>query len=212
MKMAVLVKQVPATDNIKIDPVTGVMQRDNLQSELNPLDTYAVEQAVRIKKILPQSTVTAVSMGIPAAQAIVRQAVAMGCDEGVLLSDRAFAGSDTWATAHVLAKGLQKLGGFDIIFAGERATDGETGQVGPCVAVQLDIPVLTFVSEVKIEEDGKILATRSVEGGYELLRVSAPVLISVVKEINEPWIPDYNGMMKAKIGRASCRERVSECV
>ena len=198
MKMAVLVKQVPATDNIKIDPVTGVMQRDNLQSELNPLDTYAVEQAVRMKKNFQQSTVTAVSMGIPAAQSILRQAIAMGCDEGVLLSDRAFAGSDTWATAHVLAKGLQKLGGFDIIFAGERATDGETGQVGPCVAVQLDIPVLTFVSEVKIEEDGKILATRSVEGGYELLRVSAPVLISVVKEINEPWIPDYNGMMKAK--------------
>ena len=134
MRIAVLVKQVPATENVKIDEATGTMIREGVEAELNPLDLHAVEEAVRIKERLGKETeITVVSMGPRGAEKAVRSALAMGCDRGVLLSDRKFAGSDTLATARTLAAGLQKRGGFDLVLSGERATDGETGQVGPAV-------------------------------------------------------------------------------
>ena len=138
-------------------------------------------------------------MGPKKAEEAVRSAIALGCDKGYLLTDRKFAGSDTWVTAYALATGIKKiLGTFDIILCGERATDGETGQVGPEVGAYLGLPVLTYVS--KIEEIGaeKIVAHRAVEGGHEVVEAPLPVLISVIKEINTPRMPNFSGKMKAK--------------
>lgn len=199
MKIAVLIKQVPATDKVKMDEQTGTMIREGVESELNPLDMYAIEEAVRIRKKLDKKIkITAISMGPPGAKDIIKDAISMGCDTGYLLSDRKFAGADTWATAYTLKKAIEKLGGFDIIFTGERATDGETGQVGPSIGSQLNIPVLTYVSKIEYLDEEKIVVERSIEGGYEIIRANLPVLVSVIKEINEPEIPNLESKIRAK--------------
>ena len=204
MNITVLIKQVPATDKVKMDEKTGTMVRGEMEAELNPLDMYAVEEAVRTKERLTRlhptekTTVTAISMGPEAASYSIRDAIALGCDGGVLLSDRAFAGSDTFATALILSEAIKKLGGFDIIFTGERATDGETGQVGPSVAAQLDIPALTYVSKIVEVNEKQVTVERTTEEGREVIRVELPVLISVTKEINEPRLPDLAGKIRAK--------------
>lgn len=202
MKLGVLVKQVPATHHVKIDEATGTMVRDAMESELNPLDTYAVEEAVRIKENLRKADnspeITVLSMGPPQAVEAIREAISMGCDKGYLLSDRRFAGADTWATAHTLTLAIRHLGGFDLILAGERATDGETGQVGPSIAAQLGIPVLTYVKKIEKLNSRTVQVHRSVEGGTEVLESSLPALITVVKEINEPRIPNFKGKMRAR--------------
>ncbi len=165
----VLIKQVPATDKVKMDEETGTMIRDGIESEINPLDLYAIEEAVRIKERVGTGVeISVISMGPKKAEEAIRSAIALGCDQGYLLSDRKFAGSDTWVTAYTLSQGIIKIiGSFDMILCGERATDGETGQVGPEVGAYLDLPVLTYVS--KIEEIGpeKIVAHRAIEGGHE---------------------------------------------
>lgn len=199
MKIAVLVKQVPATDKVKMDEETGTMVRSAMEAELNPLDMYAVEEAVRMKEKMGQDTkVTVISMGPPMAKDAIKDAISMGCDEGFLVSDRAFAGADTLATAYTLSKTLEKLGNFDLIFTGERATDGETGQVGPSVAAQLGIVALTYVSAIKELSPSKIVVERAIEGGHEILEAELPVLLSVVKEINEPRVPNLAGKIRAK--------------
>ncbi|MDR2179393.1 MAG: electron transfer flavoprotein subunit beta/FixA family protein [Synergistaceae bacterium] len=198
LRIAVLIKQVPATENVKIDPETGVMIREGLEAEVNPLDLYALEEAVRIKEKFPHTRATAVTMGPPAADKAARYAIAMGCDEGVLVTDRAFAGSDTLATATVLSHALYRLGAFDLILTGERATDGETGQVGPAVGSLLGVPVLTFVSRLEILPNGRILAERAVEGGHERLSAPIPSLAVVVKEINVPRLCTLGGKLKGK--------------
>jgi electron transfer flavoprotein beta subunit len=201
LKIAVLIKQVPATENVKIDPETGVMMREGLDVEVNPLDLHAIEEAVRIKEKFSAKgeapVVTAVTMGPPAAAKAARYAVAMGCDEGVVVTDRAFAGSDTLATSTVLAEVLRKLGPFDLILAGERATDGETGQVGPSVASLLGVSVLTYVSKLEVQ-DGKLAIERAVEGGHERLSAPLPALAVVVKEINIPRFCTLGGKLKGK--------------
>ncbi len=195
-----LIKQVPATDNVKMDEVTGTMIRDGLESEVNPLDLYAIEEAVRIKERVGEGVeINVLSMGPPKAVEAIRSAIAIGCDRGYLLSDRKFAGSDTWVTAYALSKGITSLiGSFDMILCGERATDGETGQVGPEVGAYLDLPILTYVSKIDEIGNGKIIAQRAVEGGHEVVEAPLPVLISVVKEINTPRMPNFSGKMKAK--------------
>ncbi len=198
MKIALLVKQVPATDKVKINRETGTMIRENLESELNPLDMYAVEEAVRIKERYQDTEVIAFSMGPPFAKEALKDAISMGADKGYLISDRRFGGADTWATAYTLAWTLRKFGNFDIIFTGERATDGETGQVGPSVAAQLGIPILSYVSKIIEIERDTITVERSIEGGKEIVSSTLPVVISVVKEINEPRIPNLSGKIKAK--------------
>ncbi|MDR1621358.1 MAG: electron transfer flavoprotein subunit beta/FixA family protein [Synergistaceae bacterium] len=196
LRIAVLIKQVPATENVKIDPETGVMIREGLEVEVNPLDLHAIEEAVRIKEKV-SAHATAVTMGPPSAEKAARYAIAMGCDEGVVVTDRTFAGSDTLATANVLAETLRKLGGFDLVLAGERATDGETGQVGPAVGSFLGIPVLTYVSKLEIQGD-RALVQRAVEGGHERLSAPIPALAVVVKEINVPRLCTLGGKLKAK--------------
>ncbi len=198
MKIAILVKQVPATDKVKINKKTGTMIRENLESELNPLDMYAVEEAVRLKEKYEGTKVIAISMGPPFAKDVLKDAISMGADEGYLVSDRKFGGADTWATAYTLKKAIEKLGGFDIIFTGERATDGETGQVGPSLATQLDLPTLTYVSKIRELSNESIVVERTIEGGKEVVSSTLPVVLSVVKEINEPRIPNFSGKMKAK--------------
>ncbi|MDR1740633.1 MAG: electron transfer flavoprotein subunit beta/FixA family protein [Synergistaceae bacterium] len=197
MKVAVLIKQVPATENVKIDPKTGVMVREGLAVEVNPLDLHAIEEAVRIKERTPGVSVTALTMGPPAAAKAARYAVSMGCDAGVVITDRAFAGSDTLATARVLAEAVKKLGPFDLILAGERATDGETGQVGPLVAALLGVPPLTYVSGLEFGS-AKVEARRAVEGGHERVSAPLPALAVVVKEINSPRLCTLSGKLRGK--------------
>lgn len=199
MRLAVLVKQVPATDKVKMDEKTGTMIRTEMEAVINPLDLYAVEEAVRTKERLGgKAEITVISMGPAMAVDAIRDAISMGCDRGYLISDRRLAGSDTLATAYALSSALRKLGGFDIIFTGERATDGETGQVGPGVGTMLDIPVLTYVSRIEEIKEGWIRVQRAIEGGHEIVEAPLPALLSVVKEINEPRIPTLEGKMRAR--------------
>lgn len=198
MRIAVLVKEVPATDKVKMDEKTGTMIRSGMESELNPLDMYAVEEAVRIKEKFENVHVVAISMGPPQAVNSLKEAISMGCNDGYLMSDKNFAGSDTLATAYALSAAIQKLGNFDLIFTGERATDGETGQVGPSVATQLGIPVVTYVSKIEKISDEFVRVCRSIEGGKETVEVELPALLSVVKEINEPRIPNLAGKIASK--------------
>lgn len=197
MRMAVLIKQVPATENIKIDEKTGTMIREGVEAELNPLDLHAVEEAVRLKERLG-GEITVISMGPPAARRAIASAIAMGCDRGFLISDRKFAGSDTLATSLTLAAGVRKAGEFDLIFAGERATDGETGQVGPAVGRYLGASVFTYVSKVASVEGGRIVLERAVEGGHETVAAPLPALLCVVKEINGPRLCTLAGKMRAR--------------
>jgi electron transfer flavoprotein beta subunit len=198
-RLLVLVKQVPATENVKMDEETGTMVRTGVEAVINPLDLYAVEEAIRIKEENGgKLRVTVASMGPPTAAEAIREAIAMGCDEGFLICGREFAGADTWATAYALSKAVSHLGAFDLILCGERATDGETGQVGPMVGTMLDLPVLTYVSRIELHGGGSLVAHRAVEGGHEVVRCAMPALVSVVKEINEPRLPTLTGKMTAR--------------
>lgn len=198
MHIVVLVKQVPGIDNVKMDPETGVMIRGKAGNIINPLDENAIEEAIRIKKSRDGVKVTAVTMGPPTAMKAVKEAIAIGADAGILLSDRAFAGADTVATAKVLAAGIKKLDTpVDLILCGERATDGETGQTAAMVAQELGIPVTTYVSKVDFT-DNSVIFERTVEGGFEKIQVTFPAMGSVVKGINEPGFPTLNGKLRAK--------------
>jgi len=197
MKLIVPVKQVPETGNVKMDPETGTMIREGVESIVNPLDLYAIECALQLKEEHGGSA-TVISMGPPKAEKAIREALSMGCDEGVLLSDRAFAGADTWATAYVLAEAVKTLGDFDLIVAGIRATDGDTGQVGPEMAAMLDLPIATFVSKVLEVSDAAVTVERLIEGGYETVKVPLPCLITVVNEISAPRLPTLRGKQAAR--------------
>ena len=177
MHIVVLVKQVPATDNVKIDPERGTMVRKNVESEMNPLDLYAVEEAVRIKERLgDQVKIDVVSMGPPKAVETIRDALSRGCDNGLLLSDRKFAGADTWSTAYTLSRVIdQYLSPVDLIMCGERATDGDTGQVGPMIASFLGMPVLSFVCGMPAVDAKKVVVQRAVEGGHETVKAPTPL-------------------------------------
>jgi electron transfer flavoprotein beta subunit len=164
---------------------------------MNPFDRYAVEEALRLKE-KHEGKVTVVTMGPPQAESILREAISMGADEGALLSDRAFAGSDTWATSYTLSNGIKALGKFDLIICGKQAADGDTAQVGPGIAVHLNIPQLTYVKKVEKLESNTITVERLIEEGYEVIEAKLPCLMTVVKEINEPRIPSLKGMMKSK--------------
>ncbi len=172
------------------------MIRDGVDSIVNPFDTYALEEAVLIKEQLG-GEVVAVTMGPPQAEAALRTCVAVGADEVVLVSDRVFAGSDTWATSLTLAKALQKIG-FDLIICGKQAIDGDTAQVGPGLAVHLDLPQATYVRKTVEITNQKIVVERLVEGGVEVLEVALPCVMTVVKDINQPRLPSLKGKMRAR--------------
>ena len=198
MHAIVCIKQVPDTTEVKIDPVRGTLIREGVPSILNPFDTYAIEEAMRLKEQFG-GKVTAISMGPPQAIEVLKEAVAMGCDEAILLSDRAFAGSDTWATAYTLSQAIRRLGPFDIIFCGRQAIDGDTGQVGPGIARQLKINQLTYVCKIQhIDFDkGEIRVERLLEEGREVVESRLPALLTVVKDINQPRYPTFKGIRRA---------------
>jgi len=200
LKILVPVKQVPESSNVKMDPATGTLIRTGVETVVNPLDLYAIETALRLReRFFPrEGEITALSMGPPAAMRVLKEAASMGCDCCALLSDRRFSGADTWATSYTLAQGAKKLGPFDIIVAGERATDGDTAQVGPALAAWLDIPVLTYVSKIEGIAGGRIRVERLVEEGYEMLDAPLPCLITVVKEIAVPRLPTLRGKLASR--------------
>jgi electron transfer flavoprotein alpha/beta subunit len=193
MKIIVCIKQVPDTNEVRIDPVKGTLIREGVPSIINPDDRNALEEALKIKDELEDVKVTVLSMGPPQAEVALVEAIAMGADEAVLLSDRAFAGSDTWATSTALAAGIKALGDFDIIFCGRQAIDGDTAQVGPQIAEHLSIPQITYVEDLKIE-GGKVKAKRALEDGYFVVEAELPVLITAIKELNEPRYPSIKGI------------------
>lgn len=197
MHIVVFVKQVPGTDNVKMDPETGVMIRTGKDVIINPLDENALTEAIKIKNSRKDVKVTAISMGPQAAEKALKEAIAMGADAGILVSGREFAGSDTIATAKSLAAAVKKAGQVDLILCGERATDGETGQTAVMVANDLDIPGETYVSAIEVK-DNSVIINRTVERGFEKVEIPYPVLVSVNKDINEVGMPTLSGKLKAK--------------
>jgi len=197
MNLIVCIKQVPDTNDVKIDPQTNTLVRQGVASILNPFDTYAVEEAVRIKE-KHGGRVTALTMGPPQASQVLRDAIAVGADEAVLLSDREFAGADTLATSYTLTQAIRKIGSFDLILCGKQAVDGDTAQVGPGIAAQLDIPQIIFVRSIRELTPQKIVVERMTEDGYDVVESALPCLISVVKGINEPRMPSLRGVMVSK--------------
>lgn len=201
MNIVVPIKQVPETSNVRMDPEKGTMIRDGVESVINPLDLYAIEAALRLRES-QGGTVTVITMGPPPARVALRQAIAMGCDDGVLVSDRRFGGSDTWATSYTLAGAIRKIGAetapVDLVITGERATDGDTAQVGPGIAAWLDLPAATYVAHIpEVRSDG-LTVERLVEDGYQILDVPFPALLTVVKEIAAPRLPTLNGKKRSK--------------
>lgn len=196
MKIIVCVKQVPDTTEIRINPETGTLIRDGVPSILNPDDANALEEALKVKDSYPDTKVTVITMGPPQAKDMLRECIAMGADDAVLLSDRALGGSDTWATSNAIAAGIRKIGQFDMIFAGRQAIDGDTAQVGPQIAEKLSLPQVTYVKEFSVK-DGFAYVSRALEDGYEKLKVKLPCVLTAIKELNEPRYMSVPGILKA---------------
>jgi len=180
-----------------MDEKSGTVVREGVELMINPFDLYAVEEGLRLKEKMG-GEVVAISMGPPQAEKALREVIGMGVDEGILLTSRDFAGADTWATSYTLAKACEKVGEYDLIICGKQAIDGDTAQVGPGVAAQLGIPQMTFVRKIDEISEKNIKAERLVEDGYEVISSPLPLLITVVKEINEPRLPTLRGRLNAK--------------
>jgi electron transfer flavoprotein beta subunit len=197
VNILVCIKQVPDTTEVRINPETNTLIRDGVDSIINPFDTYAIEEAVRIRERVGAGKVTVISMGPPQVESALREALSVGVDEAILLSDRAFAGADTWATSLTLATALKTLE-FDLVLCGKQAIDGDTAQVGPGIACHLDLPQVCYVSKVREISKEKAVVERMMEDGTEVVEVQMPAVFTVVKDINEPRLPSLKGKMKAK--------------
>ena len=183
MNIVVCLKQVPDTNEVKINKETGTLIRDGVPSIINPDDRNALEEALKMKDELG-AVIKVISMGPPQAKSALKEALAMGADEAYLISDRAFGGSDTWATSTIIAAAIEKVGKYDVIFCGRQAIDGDTAQVGPEVAEFLGIPQVTYAKEVK-------------ETGDYLIEAKMPVLLTAIKELNNPRYPSVKGILEA---------------
>ncbi len=197
MRIIVCLKQVPETQEVRLDPVTHTLKREGVKAIINPFDLYALEEALRIKDA-QGATVTLLSMGPPQAEAALREALGYGGDDAVLLSDRAFAGADTWATSLTLARAVDKIGGADLIFCGKQAIDGDTAQVGPEMAQHLNMPYVAWARKITFKAPDVIEVERLLDHGYDAVEAQLPCLITVVKEINEPRVPSFKAKMNAK--------------
>jgi electron transfer flavoprotein beta subunit len=197
LNIVVCIKQVPDTTNVRINPETNTLIREGVESIINPFDMYAIEEALRVKEKMG-GTVTILSMGPPQVEEALRDAIALGPDNAILLSDRAFAGADTLATSLTLAEGIKKIGDVDLIFMGKQAMDGDTGQVGPGVAEHLAIPHITDIRKIEEMTEKEVVLERLLEEGYVRLKAQLPIVLTVVKEINEPRLPSLRGKMAAK--------------
>ena len=198
MKIAVCLKQVPETTEVKINPQTNTLMREGVASITNPFDEFALEEGLLTREKYG-GEVHVMSMGPPQAIEILKNALAVGADKVYLLSDPAFAGADTLATAYTLAKTIEKIGGVDLVICGKQAIDGDTAQVGPGIATRLGIPQLTYVAKVREIDPAKkkIVVERMLENGREVVECSLPVVITVMKDINEPRLPSLLGIKKA---------------
>ncbi|MCL2390109.1 MAG: electron transfer flavoprotein subunit beta/FixA family protein [Endomicrobia bacterium] len=197
MNIIVCIKQVPNTTNVQIDAETGRLKREGVESIINPFDEYAIEEGVRLKE-RTGGKVIVVTMGPPQAESALREAISRGADEAVLVSDRAFGGADTLATSYALASAIKAIGDYGVIFCGKQATDGDTAQVGPGIAEMLNIPHVAYVKKIEAIDDKSIKVERMMEDGYDLIESPVPVLLTVVKEINNPRIASLKGKMAAK--------------
>lgn len=194
MKIVVCIKQVPDTTEIKIDPVKGTLIRDGVPSIMNPDDKGGLEQALRFKDEFG-AHVTVITMGPPQAEAILREAFAMGVDEAILLSDRKFGGSDSLATSYTLAAALRCLE-FDLLITGRQAIDGDTAQVGPQIAEHLGLPQVTYVSDAKKVGDSILEVRKETESGYEILEVDMPCVLTILASGYEPRYMNVRGIME----------------
>ncbi len=201
MKIIVCIKQVPDTNEVRIDHEKGTLIREGVPSIMNNDDANALEQALRIKDENPDTSITLLTMGPPQAEQILLEGLAMGADEAILLSDRVFAGSDTWATSNCLSAAVKKIGDYDIIFAGRQAIDGDTAQVGPQLAEKLGIAQVTYVTDFSMNGD-LLRVHRALEDGYEVLELKTPCLLTAIKELNEPRYMTISGIFGA------CRQNI----
>lgn len=198
MKIIVCIKQVPDTTEVKVDPETNTLIREGVESIVNPFDLFAVEEALKIKEKLEDTEITAISMGPPQAEKALKEVIAMGVDRAFLLSHKNFAGADTLATSYTLSMGIKYLGDFDLIICGQQAIDGDTAQVGPGLAGQLDIPQVAYVRKIEKIDGDSARVQRLTEEGHEIIETSLPALLTVVKEINIPRLPTLKGKLISK--------------
>lgn len=194
MKIVVCIKQVPDTVEVKIDPKTGTLIRDGVPSIINHDDKTGIEAALQLKEQLG-GTVTVVSMGPPQADVALREALAMGCDDAYLVSAREFGGSDTYATSGIIAAALKHIG-YDLIITGRQAIDGDTAQVGPQISEHLDIPVISYAKDIKIEGDS-VVVERQYDDRYHVLKAKMPCLVTALSELNEPRYMTPGGIFDA---------------
>lgn len=194
MNIVVCIKQVPDTTEIKLDPVKGTLIRDGVPSIMNPDDKGALEQALRFKDTY-NAHVTVITMGPPQAEAILREAYAMGADHAILVSDRKFGGADTLATSYTLSQALRKID-HDLIIAGRQAIDGDTAQVGPQIAEQLDLPQITYVEEATFDGKQTLTVRKSTEEGHEVLEVELPCMLTLLATANKPRYMRVRGIME----------------
>lgn len=198
MNIIVCIKQVPDTTEVKIDPKTNTLIREGVSSIINPFDMYAIEEGLRIKERLNEGEVIVISMGPPQAESALREAISMGVDSAILISDKKLAGSDTWATSYTISKAIEKISDYLLILCGKQAIDGDTAQVGPGISAWLDIPQVTYVKKIRQIDKERAIVERMTEEGYEVIETTLPCLFTVVKEINEPRLPSFKGKLRAK--------------
>ncbi len=196
MNIIVSIKQVPDTTEVRIDPVTNTLVREGVPSIINPFDENAIECGLQLVE-KHGGKVTVITMGPPQAEQALKDALAMGADEAILVSDRAFAGSDTLATSYTLAQTIKKLGEYDLIICGKQAFDGDTAQVGPGLAEHLGIPQVTYAIDVEVEGK-KAKVKRLLSDRFEIVETRLPCLITVVKQMNEPRHASLKNVMKAR--------------
>jgi len=197
MEILVCIKQVPGTSKIEVDPITGVLKRDGVDSKMNPYDLYAIETALRIKE-QKGGTIKVISMGPPQAKDVIKEAFMMGADEGALVSDRKFAGADVLATSYTISQGVRKMGNFDLILCGKQTTDGDTAQVGPEMAEYLEIPHIANVLKIIELKEKSVVVEMDMPNTLEIAEIQFPCLLTVEKDIFQPRLPSYKKKVSTK--------------
>ena len=203
MEILVCIKQVPGSNKVEVDPVTGVLKRSGADSKMNPYDLFALEVGLKLREKYG-GKVSVISMGPPQAKAVIYEAFAMGADEGALITDRKFGGADVLATGYTLSQGIRRFGKFDIIICGLQTTDGDTAQVGPEVSEQLGIPCVCNVSSIGEADESGIKVSMEMSEDVEEVKIAFPCLITVQKDIMQPRLPSY------KRGKATKDKKITE--
>jgi electron transfer flavoprotein beta subunit len=197
MEILVCIKQVPGTSKVEVDPVTGVLKRDGIDSKMNPYDLYALESALRIKEQVG-GKISVITMGPPQASAVIKEAFMMGADEGVLVSDRKFAGADVLATSYTLSQGIRKSSNPDLILCGKQTTDGDTAQVGPEIAEYLGLPHVSNVRKIVELKETSVIVEMDMPDTIEIVEINYPCLLTVEKNIFQPRLPSFKRKMETK--------------